>query len=260
MKLGVYGDSFGTSKNPAIKTAWYNLLGEMLGATVETHAVGGSSVYYSYKRFLATHERYDVIVFMVSDPIRYTRDISEDFPDLFLKTAPLDNFRKMLPIPNQGMVSVIREKLIKDGTMTKTQEKILDDLNGWFNSVDIEYNTDMVELMLSNIETIHSDVIFYPGFKFSMANDRMLKTGIDNRYNMLSLVDEQAHKLKIKNFNLLQYSMKENEKTMSAHLGPEYNATLANLFYSKITVGKWDWSDFDNIVITNPTDFYYLNQ
>ena len=53
LKIGIYGDSFAAPNwfGPA-KDHWYNILGDMLGATsVDSFGVVCTSTYFSYKHF-----------------------------------------------------------------------------------------------------------------------------------------------------------------------------------------------------------------
>ena len=72
MKIAIYGDSYG-SMRPVNKTlnpklAWFDLL-QNYGHVIN-YAVGGSSLYYSYKMFLEHNNKYDKNIILGSLPAR----------------------------------------------------------------------------------------------------------------------------------------------------------------------------------------------
>ena len=144
MKIAIYGDSYGdnqqvlhdqnnlndqqtkifkkafkksgyTNQNVFINNmrtkykCWVDLLSERF--TVTTYAQGGSDCYFSYKKFLETHEQYDKIIFLKTFPGRLSLHnktwfhyinassitendkISSIVRDYFVYVQPQDNFR-----------------------------------------------------------------------------------------------------------------------------------------------------------------------
>ena len=62
MKIAIYGDSFAASNGP---TSWTSILKTKFDTTV--YALGGSSLFWSYKNFIATYKNFDTIIFLVTD-------------------------------------------------------------------------------------------------------------------------------------------------------------------------------------------------
>lgn len=58
-KIAIYGDSFAADYE-----GWPKYFGELMGCEVTTFAKRGSSVGYSYLKFLETHEKYDIVYFL----------------------------------------------------------------------------------------------------------------------------------------------------------------------------------------------------
>lgn len=103
MTLGIFGDSYvchkalmqddGSSDEKTKKfmhslLTWVEYLEINHGITSDNHGCMGSSIFYSYSKFLEHHEQYDTIVFVVSQndriniPLEYLRDRPE-----FLKST-----------------------------------------------------------------------------------------------------------------------------------------------------------------------------
>lgn len=62
MKIGIYGDSFAASAGP---TSWTSILKTKFDVTV--YALGGSSLFWSYKNFIDSYKDFDTIIFLVTD-------------------------------------------------------------------------------------------------------------------------------------------------------------------------------------------------
>lgn len=58
-KIAIYGDSFA-----AAYEGWPSYFGKLMKAEVKTFGRHGSSVGYSYLKFLETHEEYDIVYFL----------------------------------------------------------------------------------------------------------------------------------------------------------------------------------------------------
>lgn len=66
--IGVFGDSFADDRGEG---GWPTKLGVLSSAEVTNHARSGSSIWYSYKRFLEHHHLYDKIIFVYSNYMRW---------------------------------------------------------------------------------------------------------------------------------------------------------------------------------------------
>jgi hypothetical protein len=104
---------------------WVDMLSEKF--TVTTYAQGGSDCYFSYKKFLETHDQYDKIIFLKTFPGRLSlhdgiwyhyinpSSILEDdkvssvIKDFFVYVQPKDNFRFEL-FDNLMIEDVLRKR------------------------------------------------------------------------------------------------------------------------------------------------------
>jgi hypothetical protein len=71
--LGTFGDSYTDPNSPSGDTPWMNLLASKLNLPVENHGRSGTSVWYSYEKFIKHYKKYSHIVFTYShyDRINY---------------------------------------------------------------------------------------------------------------------------------------------------------------------------------------------
>jgi len=67
MKLGIFGDSFAAKLNPNLSRthtdlSWMELVKEHLGCSMKIHALQGTSLWFSFEKFMQFHEKYSHIV------------------------------------------------------------------------------------------------------------------------------------------------------------------------------------------------------
>lgn len=238
MKIALYGDSFAYSKYP-LDTSWYSLLGKKLNCTVDTYGIEGSSVYHSYKQFMKSHSGYDLVIFLVTQPTRYYRDVS-------LSTNETLNFHAIQAI------EWCREnnKLLNEDDLEK-----LDNVEGWYKASDIEYSIDMTELMMDKIKSIRDDVIFVPCFPNSFTEK--WKKLEPNTVPLIELFFRQTALLWDQPDVQFDMFTRENPELISAHLGPEFNEYFCSVVCDRIFTGKWDFSDYKNVTLHHTrADFY----
>lgn len=246
MKLGIYGDSYADCP-AANNTSWVNVLAGLLSRNndnvkVFNHARGGSSVYFSYKKFLATHHQNDLNIFLVTEPNRY--------PGKFKPSFISQEFYITSTLNVEHLESDFDSKLTQD------EKEFLNNLRSWFKVNPESYTNDMSDIMIGNIERLNPNTIIYPCFIDSLTDDRFKKFNLDKYlhpmhsfwYRQLELFD-----IEYKTFRPLE------KPTISAHLTVEFNAFFAKVLYSKITTGKWDHSGFFDIKIEKPKTHYYYN-
>ena len=78
MKIGIFGDSFAQSiiwpgdVHRRVGKSWSEILSEKYDVT--NFGLGGSSTYYSYKKFVKQQSKFDKVIFISSQPGRITLD------------------------------------------------------------------------------------------------------------------------------------------------------------------------------------------
>ena len=238
MRIGVYGDSFAESYPATKHFAWFNQLPKFIpGAKVKSYGKGGSSVFYSYTQFLQTHLSFDFIIFLVTDPNRYTKSMMIDGDHV---------------LPHS--LSEV-EHLLKTKNVSSTEQEILESLKTYFiELMDEDYNTQMTELMLTHIERVNPNIIFFPCFPNSFLKSRIAKAGLPVTGNTLGhIAKKQSDILGI--YDLGNYQ--ENTNAISCHFTEEFNLGVAELFATKIKHDIWNWKAINRIKLEHDKNYYY---
>lgn len=243
MKIAIYGDSYADFYREW-KHTWEYYLREMLGVGTDIHnyAKGGSSLYFSYKTFVETRDLYDLVIFLVTEPHRYP-----------IKFKPSQS-KQTHYITCSAHVEQIEKN--SEALLTVEEKKFLSNLKGWFGASSDEYNVDMADIIVDNIERMHGNIILYPCFFNSLKKERFKKYNLDPiLHPMHSFWHRQLELLGIdpNNFTALE------KHTLAGHLTPEFNKYFAKVLHSKITKGVWDHSGFFDVVIEHPKTHYYKN-
>lgn len=241
MNIGIYGDSFAEYNSFGHNNQWPVILGKKFAdSNITNYAISGSSVYYSYKQFLNNYHKHDINIFLVTNPTRYTKPFINNHSNeiLFGTLNGVEDYKKQ-NIKNLSSIDI----------------KVLDDLVGWFMASDEEFLSTASELMINQLLTLDSKVILFPCFEQSFT---------DNQYKNHSLPKEHVmhnYVLRIKTLLNLNDDFNtwttEVPSTMAQHLTPEFNEFVAEVMYKKITTGIWDFSNFENIKLEHPREYYY---
>lgn len=241
MRIGVYGDSFAETYPGSKHLAWFNQLPKFIpGAKVKSYGKGGSSVFYSYNLLLQTHLNFDYIIFLVTDPNRYTKPIVIDGDPMF----------------PHSIAEV--EYLLRNKPVTPSQRKLLESLKSYFIEImDEDYNQQMAELMLMHIESINPNVLFFPCFPNSLSNSRLAKIGLPHNNSTLgAIVSNQSVLLGIDDIGNYQ----ENINTISCHFTEEFNLGIAELFATKIKNDIWNWKAINHVKLEHDRKHYYIGK
>lgn len=176
MKIAVYGDSFTVEFEQTRPWAWFNLLASKMGGQVEndhlldsSYGIGGASTFYSYKKFLESHTRYDYVFFVVGDPYRYTKPIQRNNGLIFISNVPTIDYH------------------INDKSSTQYFKEYLHRIKNWFEVSDHEYQEVTQQLIIQDVKNkMGGRALILP------ANDK-------------SLTEDQKENLKIGDFTLTDY-------------------------------------------------------
>lgn len=237
MKIGIYGDSFACSHKESTQIAWFNLLPNIIpNSNMICYGMGATSVYYSYKMFLETYTNFDQIIFLVTEPNRYT------------KLVELANTRQYFA--NISHVETLREKYNLRGV----DDEILENLKGWFICADDEYNLDMTELMLQNMEKLHDNILFYPCFSNALKPERLTKLGLEQNQSAIDILYRQSQLLARPNYDCAY----ENVYKISCHFTEEFNMFFAELLAAKIMNNVWNFDRLNDVQLLHDTSYYMV--
>jgi hypothetical protein len=241
MKIGLFGDSFGAptktytagDPNHAMQYHWATLLANDLDATVSVEAVSGSSLYYSFMKFLKSHHLYDTIFFVVTDSGRYPTPISND---VFVT----------------GLDQIAHLRKSADDSLTKE----LDRISGWFTGNNYEFLINTADLMIEKILHLRPDTILVPVNEGSMSPQKFKEIGLHPANNLLNLYYEQIAQLDIPN-NSLNVTRVESPEYISGHFVPEMHEHFYKIFRHRYDSGVWDWKNPPKLKFKHTAEQYY---
>jgi hypothetical protein len=155
MKLAIYGDSWancshGHYQYPDLdQQGWPNLLKDY-NWYVDNWSQPGSSLYYSYSKFMATHSYYDRVVFVVTSVGRYTGSFTmRDGRERWVNSYDACDF--------------LLNKDVNRRLLTPEDRQRVDHLRNWYMWLqDMTFEQDMQNLMLADIARTRPDAIVIP--------------------------------------------------------------------------------------------------
>jgi hypothetical protein len=234
MKIGVYGDSFASPSYPEHKGFnfhWCNTLANKLNGSITNFAETGSSIFYSYKKFLSTYNDYDLCIFVATDTNRYFKRVTLS-SGLTHNVANIDQL----------------EFYSKTLNLNAEDKQIFNWLEGWFLSSDLEYNNCLAHLMINDIINKKANTIVYPAFDTSSMDTTIISL-------------HEMHKMQLtkmgKDINGdLSFLYCENSNKLASHFTESYNNFISELMYKKIKHGIYDFSGLHEIEVDTTIDYY----
>jgi hypothetical protein len=217
--IGIYGDSFtGYTSIPSIKYHWSNLLAQEFNCDLVNYGRGGSSIYFSYKKFLDNYSKHDCNIFLVSEPNRYISPVSlSDGSELCIPSlSALDYY-----------------SFVGD-------ERLVNELRGWFIRSNDEFNADMAELMIEKILLLDDSTVVIPCFNTSVSDKLRIRLSLGSDSSLMLYQEYQAAAYNVNN-NILIDNYIENTNVVSGHFVPEFNELLFRIIVNRIKTGQWDW-------------------
>ncbi len=244
MTIGFFGDSFGDwDNNPDAvvngttlkQLSWPALVAMQTEQKCINTCQGGASLYYSYTQFLKYADQCETVVFLLTNPGRYT--------------IPM-NFEKALPnrAHLNGLGTV--DHWLSRKEITPVEREKLNYLKGFYISSDFAWEHTACNLLVQEIKRIRPDVILIPCFDF-------YKEIIDG--DPVSLQDIMNLQIKSLGCNLeiMDFISKYNETFVTCHYTPETSKLVANWIIDSIKNKKWTCKLPKHIEHANSLDFYY---
>ena len=218
MKIAIYGDSFSASHLAAEKFAWYNLLAKKIGGVATSYGLGASSTFWSYKKFLEHHSKYDINIFIASDALKYTKLV--DMGGGIMK-------------PISGMKSLEWHTNLPN--FDEQAKDTLEKIKSWFLVSDEEFMVTAQELILQDIERKGKTIILASELHTAFVPERIKKSV--STFGMWDLAKLVWDSLDIP-YDKKSITLQEKEDKIAAHLTEEGNNLLADLLYKNITEGS----------------------
>ena len=249
MKIGLFGDSFGTGiqihnslvEPSAMQYHWSTLLKDDMNAELINYCVLGSSVYFSYENFVKHNHRYDLVIFLTTDPDRYPTPIQ-------LSSG------RTVHITSLPHIDYIKG----NNDVSKFDKEVLTDIEGWFKASTANYNIDITTLMLNNVLNIRPDAIIIPCFHHSFGVQFAKKMKLNSNQ---CLSEFQKIQMDMMNYQIedLGTKMEENPDIVSGHLIPEMHQIVFEIVKKRIKDGEWSWDIPKSITLGNQSKDYYIS-
>lgn len=184
MKIAIYGDSFAACllDIPHDYLGWPEIMANQPDFFITNYAVSGSSVYFSYKKFLENHMSHDINIFLISSKGR-----------LYVKSMPEFDGRELVK-HSPGLLNIINRKKQIPETLdidTKNQVlKILDALEKYYEHLqDDEHDILVNRALVYHARSISNNTIFihcFPGentFSLTEIHDmENISMGVNEKY------------------------------------------------------------------------------
>jgi hypothetical protein len=225
LKLGIFGDSYGCSgmiDNDIPEKAWPEIIADTFIYEMENFSLGGSDLFFSYKKFIDNHNRFDKIIFLITSPNR-------------------------IYIPNLNTFTNASQVFAKEN-LAKNQDK------PYFKAVidyykyihDEEKEMVFFELLLNNIASVRPDAILYPCFDLPFLKDFSL-----------SKITEFEDSVMGMNADILQqFYFKGLRDSRKCHMTGANNKLVAEMFMKRL-VGEELNIDESKIVAPEHDVSYY---
>jgi hypothetical protein len=241
LKVGIFGDSYADpirhghdNFRELDAIGWPNLLKN--NYEVGLHALAGSSIYYSYQEFLKHHEKYDKIVFVVTDPIRWIKGykLSKDED-------------RIIHLSSYAGV----ENWLESNPDMKLEDRcIVEALKGYYLFLVDDPSCQVIaNLMLNHMRQLRPDIIFIPIARNLLNIDTV---GFDNYLDLFHI--EMGVGTSFEHGKFLQ---KKYEYRLACHLSKEMNIVVANDVTNALEIGKWNPTDPKPIRHEHKSDYYW---
>jgi hypothetical protein len=244
MKIAFYGNSFAEDEGHKPES-WLDKLARKFNAEWVSFGKGGSSLYYSYDKFLKNHKDYDLNIFVVTHWQNYNKEIT-----LFFKDATRTQFR-----PNS--LNNVEEMLERNGDKLESASiEMLNYMKGWFIVADEEYMILTWELMLKHMETLDPKIVYIASGNFY---DKDFIHSDSNRRQQLGyrgLYEYDHRQKKDLGVHNIAPQLEEKPDMLTNHFTPDTTTVVADSVYSLITTGKM-LPVPDTIPQSNPWDYYF---
>jgi hypothetical protein len=239
-RIGIYGDSWadptpGHDFNPQLTDqAWCRRFNN-----ADIHAKGGSSIYFSYRLFMETHEQYDKIIFVATNPDRWYLPIKAQGQEFHLNSY--------------STVKYFREQVhkLRSLTMTAELDSNLRALEQFYLELsDFETNQQICSLMIDRIMTVRPDTILVMSFNTGWYNDWSMR---DRYYMPMCESFGLDYKNKVERNNGI---MPHPEKNMICHMTEQTNEIVYHHMLHRLQHGKWPNTTF-TIQHQHTPDYYW---
>ena len=241
MKIALFGDSYGVGSNNNVRH-WFDIVCERLNLDSANFSENGSSLYYSYNKFLEHQEYYDKVVFILTGPHRFPVQVSIQGKLMHIPGLPaIDNIERM-------------ENLSREDIET------IKNLKSWILISDPDFSRTVQYLLVKDILSKRKDTVLIPVFRDSLNEQLLEESGLQSNSNMVAVLKNQLESLNYASNEYIFMKYYENENLMTGHFTEEVNKLFSEVFYERLITGSWKSFDFGKVNHQHSFDNYYIKK
>jgi hypothetical protein len=215
MKIAIFGDSFGDDFNlwpdpySGVGPSWVDYLRDH-DVEIDNYACGGTSLFYSYQRFISTCQNYDKVIFLVTAPGRISVPLGQFAEEFFNVPSVEKQLKHCFDLERKIKLNAIRDYFIyvKNDTFDNLVHKLL----------------------IEDISKKHQDTLMIPCFAHS---------GIDNQISLVAIPRFEADFWNME--EIMPWSDTEYD-ARKCHMGEENNLMLGQEIHNWVRTGNYNLS------------------
>lgn len=234
MNIGIYGDSYAACHKLGNGVPWFTMLTKNFNIEATSYGVAGSSLYYSYKKFIETHHKYKKIVFLTTGPYRVNLPIPQEYIQRDARLEHVNQFENFESIvkSNHNSIPYLRN--------------LVTAVKNYFTYI-IDYKKEELfhRMLIKEIKEIRPDALIIPCFYISGAEKWPWKETLGD----VTKIDF--------NFYNLTTEYGENKDKRHCHLNQENNFIFSQMIAEWANNGLFNF-DFKKFTLpTKPVDYYF---
>ena len=207
MKIAIYGDSFANNVVSLSSKPWMKILADTnRSLQITNYGEAGSSLWYSYRKYLDTYQNYDRHIFLITSDERFT-------------------LNKNLPVKHiAGWATV--STLIKDGKIpdNKESQRLNNFAQGMYEFLDPQFFNDVSNCLYRHLLSMNNaNTLFLPCF------EHMKFKELNHRCSLFHISE----------LDWIQYGLNTWAMALgdlrNCHMNPENNQILADKIYNWIS-------------------------
>lgn len=214
MKIGIFGDSYADKHPDGLGKAWFEILRDRYNLDVTCFGQNGSSVYYSYTKFIEHHNQFDKIIFLVTGPGRLTLPIPKKYDEMSIALRHVTNYDSFKYSVNSNF---------KNDRYLRHVASALELY--YLFLMDFEKDRLFHRLLIEEIRRVRPDGLYIPCF--------------DNLEFSCEKTLSDIHRIDIAHYNLTEKEAIHRD-IRHCHMNEKNNRTFAELIKNWVDSGDFD--------------------
>ena len=212
MKLAIFGDSFGDDTgiwpipHSDVGPSWIDYLRNQ-NIDIDNYSQGGASLFHSYQKFMLNYQKYDKIVFLITNPGRISVPMDDTIKDF--NTGSIErHLRNCVNVERKLILNAILDYFIyvKNDTFDETVHRLL----------------------IEDISNKHKDMLMIPCFD---------RSGIDNQLPLIAISKFESDFWNME--EIIPQTDLTKQDARKAHMCEENNLMLGQQIYDWVKTGNY---------------------